>query len=43
MEFPDRRTSKVLLTVLGFALGLAVLYVARVIIIVFAFSILLRT
>lgn len=40
MEFPDRRTSSVLLTILSFALGLTIIYVARAIIVVFAFSIL---
>lgn len=40
MKFPDRRTLNVLLTVVCFALALALLYVARTIIIVFAFSIL---
>lgn len=40
MKFPDRRTLNVLLTVVCFALVLAVLYVARTIIIVFAFSVL---
>jgi predicted PurR-regulated permease PerM len=40
MEFPDRRTSSVVLTLLSFALGLTLIYVARAIIVVFAFSIL---
>ena len=40
MEFPDRRTSSALLTILSFALGLTIIYVARAIIVVFAFSIL---
>jgi predicted PurR-regulated permease PerM len=40
MVFPDRRTASVLLTILLFALGLAVVYVARAVIVIFAFSIL---
>src|SRR5215470_3336641 len=40
MSFPDRRTLDVLLTALLFAVVLAVLYIARTIIVVFAFSIL---
>ncbi len=40
MEFPDRRTSNILLTALVFALVLGTIYVARAIIIIFAFSIL---
>jgi predicted PurR-regulated permease PerM len=40
MELLDRRTARVLLTILVFALVLAVLYVARSVIIIFAFSIL---
>ena len=37
---PDRRTASVLLSILFFALGLVVVYIARAVIIVFAFSIL---
>lgn len=40
MIFLDRRTASVLLTILVFALALAVVYVARGVIIIFAFSIL---
>lgn len=40
MVFPDRRTASVLLTILLFAVVLAIVYVARSIIIIFAFSIL---
>lgn len=40
MVLPDRRTASVLLTILLFSLGIAVIYVARAVIIVFAFSIL---
>src|SRR6266404_6246863 len=40
MAFPDRRTANVLLTVLLFAGVLAIVYVARGVIVVFAFSIL---
>jgi len=40
MVFPDRRTAGVLLTILLFALALAIVYVARTVIVVFAFSIL---
>ena len=40
MVFPDRRTTSVLLTILLFALVLAILYVARTVIVIFAFSIL---
>ena len=40
MAFPDRRTSNVLLTILLFALVLAVLYVARRVLLIFAFAIL---
>ena len=40
MAFPDRRTADVLLTILLFAAGLAIVYIARSVIIVFAFSIL---
>jgi predicted PurR-regulated permease PerM len=41
MVFPDRRTASVLLTILLFALALAIVYVARTVIVIFAFSILL--
>ncbi len=40
MVFPDRRTASVLLTILLFALALAIAYVARTVIVIFAFSIL---
>lgn len=40
MAFPDRRTLNVLLTTLLFAVVLAMVYVARAVIIIFAFSIL---
>ncbi len=40
MTLLDRRTARVLLTILVFALGLAVVYVVRAVIIIFAFSIL---
>jgi predicted PurR-regulated permease PerM len=40
MVFPDRRTASVLLTTLLFALVLAIVYVARTVIVIFAFSIL---
>jgi len=40
MAFPDRRTLNVLLTTLLFAVALAVVYVARAVIVIFAFSIL---
>src|SRR5215813_11643138 len=40
MAFPDRRTADVLLTILLFAAGLAIVYIARSVIMVFAFSIL---
>ena len=40
MVFPDRRTASVLLTILLFVLALAIVYVARAVIVVFAFSIL---
>jgi len=40
MDFPDRRTASVLLTILLFAVTLAIIYVARTVIIIFAFSIL---
>ena len=41
MHFPDRRTLNVLLTILAFAVVLAILYVARGVIITFVFAILL--
>jgi len=40
MTSPDRRTTSILLTILLFALALAIVYVARSVIIIFAFSIL---
>src|ERR1700693_5503473 len=40
MIFPDRRTASALLTILLFAIVLAVIYVARTVIVIFAFSIL---
>src|ERR1700691_4444141 len=40
MSFPDRRTSSILLTILLFVVGVELVYVARRVIIVFAFSIL---
>ena len=40
MFFPDRKTASVLLTILLFAVVLAVVYVARTVIVIFAFSIL---
>jgi predicted PurR-regulated permease PerM len=40
MAFPDRRTMNVLLTTLLFAVLLAIVYIARTVIIIFAFSIL---
>ncbi|HMI51550.1 MAG TPA: AI-2E family transporter [Candidatus Saccharimonadales bacterium] len=40
MVFPDRRTASALLTILLFALVLAVVYVARTVIVIFAFSLL---
>jgi predicted PurR-regulated permease PerM len=40
MVFPDRRTASALLTILLFAIVLAVVYVARSVIVIFAFSIL---
>jgi predicted PurR-regulated permease PerM len=40
MVFPDRRTASVLLTILLFASVLAIVYVARTVIVIFAFSIL---
>jgi predicted PurR-regulated permease PerM len=40
MVFPDRKTSSALLTILLFAIVLTVVYVARTVIVIFAFSIL---
>src|ERR1700740_1258217 len=40
MVFPDRRPASILLTILLFLLVLAVVYVARPVIVIFAFSIL---
>jgi len=40
MAFLDRRTARVLLTILLFASGVAIVYVARVVIVIFAFSLL---
>ncbi len=40
MAFPDRRTLNVLMTALLFGLVLAIVYVARAVIVIFAFSIL---
>src|SRR6516164_6721590 len=40
MPFPDRRTLNILLTTLLFAVVLAIVYVARAVIVIFAFSIL---
>src|SRR6201993_1323878 len=40
MVIPDRRTTSILLTILLFALALAIVYVARAVIVIFAFSIL---
>jgi predicted PurR-regulated permease PerM len=40
MAFPDRRTMNVLLTTLLFAVALAIAYIARAVIVIFAFSIL---
>ncbi|HEV7969016.1 MAG TPA: AI-2E family transporter [Candidatus Acidoferrales bacterium] len=40
MAFPDRRTLNVLMTALVFGLVLAIVYVARAVIVIFAFSIL---
>src|SRR5215471_16576343 len=40
MSFPDRRTLNVLLTALLFAVTLAIVYVARAVIVIFVFSIL---
>ena len=41
MDFPDRRTLNVLLTIVLFGVLLAILYIARAVIITFAFAILL--
>jgi predicted PurR-regulated permease PerM len=40
MSMLDRRTAKVLMTILVFALALAIVYVARTVFIVFIFAIL---
>ena len=40
MAFPDRRTMSVLLTTLLFGVALAIVYIARAVIVIFAFSIL---
>src|SRR5262249_17071514 len=40
MAFPDRRTLNILLTTLLFAAALGIFYVARAVIVIFAFSIL---
>src|SRR5271170_5317741 len=40
MIFPDRKTANVLLTILLFEIGLAVVYVARAVVVIFSFSIL---
>src|SRR5271170_2104644 len=40
MSFPDRRTASVLFTILLFATVLAVVYIARVVLVIFCFSIL---
>src|ERR1700744_5374618 len=40
MVSPDRRTAGVLLTILLFAIVLAIVYVARTVIVIFAFAIL---
>jgi len=40
MSFPDRRTSNVLLTILLFAVVLAIAYIARRVLVIFCFSIL---
>jgi len=40
MVFPDRRTASVLLTILFFGIALAVVYIARTVVVIFAFSIL---
>ena len=41
MELLDRRTAKILITVLVFAASLAIVYIARAVLVLFAFSILL--
>src|SRR5271170_4400404 len=41
MELLDRRTAKILITVLVFAAVLAIVYIARAVLVLFAFSILL--
>jgi predicted PurR-regulated permease PerM len=41
MELLDRRTTKILITILVFAAVLAILYIARAVLVLFAFSILL--
>src|SRR5579862_7650881 len=40
MVFPDRRTTSALLTILSFVIVLALVYAARTVIVIFAFSIL---
>src|SRR5262249_21381649 len=40
MVFPDRRTASVLLTILLFASALGIIYLARTVIVIFAFAIL---
>ena len=40
MVFPDRRTGSVLVTILHFAVALAIVYVARTVFVIFVFSIL---
>lgn len=40
MVFPDRRTASVLLTILLFAVVLAIVYIARTVVVIFVFSIL---
>jgi hypothetical protein len=40
MAFPDRRTANVLLTILLFAVVLAIVYIARGVIVIFVFAIL---
>jgi predicted PurR-regulated permease PerM len=40
MAFPDRRTASVLLTILLFAVVLAIVYIARGVIVIFVFAIL---
>ena len=40
MAFPDRRTLNVLLTTLLFAVAVVIVYAARTVIVIFAFSIL---